>query len=205
MHDRSAPRRSPLAGLSLGQTSSSVSLSDPGAMTRLVLRGNETVAKQAGLALGLPIPLEACRSATRDGRAALWLGPDEWLLIAPLEQGAAVAEKLGEALARVPHALVDVSHRNAALAIEGPGAAAALNAGCPLDLDATGFPTGMCTRTLLGKAEIVLWRNAAQSFRLEVWRSFVAYVHLFLVEAARNLPREAERSWQDLIPNSRTS
>lgn len=203
MRDRSAPRRSPLDGLSLGRTSSSVSLSDPGPMSRLVLRGNETVAKQAGLALGLPIPLEACRSATRDGRAALWLGPDEWLLIAPVEQGAAVAEKLAEALARVPHALVDVSHRNAALAIEGPGAAAALNAGCPLDLEPTGFPVGMCTRTLLGKAEIVLWRTAAQNFRLEVWRSFVAYIHLFLVEAARNLPREAERSRQDAIPTSR--
>jgi len=31
----------------------------------------------------------------------------------------------------------------------------------------------------------VLWRTAAQTFRLEVARSFVAYVSLFLAEAAR--------------------
>jgi sarcosine oxidase subunit gamma len=41
----------------------------------------------------------------------------------------------------------------------------------------------MCTRTVLGKAEIVLWRTAPDIFRIEVWRSFAAYVWLFLDEA----------------------
>jgi sarcosine oxidase subunit gamma len=43
----------------------------------------------------------------------------------------------------------------------------------------------MCTRTVLAKAEIVLWRTAAQSFHVEAWRSFLPYVWAFLAEAAR--------------------
>ena len=47
------------------------------------------------------------------------------------------------------------------------------------------FPVGMCTRTLFGKAEIVLWRTAPRPFRIEVWRSFAPYVLGCLDEACR--------------------
>jgi sarcosine oxidase subunit gamma len=65
-----------------------------------------------------------------------------------------------------------------------------LNAGCPLDLDAAEFPVGMCTRTVLAKSEIVLWRRGVDSFRLEVARSFTPYVRAFLMEAARDYPAD---------------
>jgi sarcosine oxidase subunit gamma len=42
----------------------------------------------------------------------------------------------------------------------------------------------MCTRTVLAKAEIVLWRTEPNTFHLEVWRSFEAYVRQFLTAAA---------------------
>jgi sarcosine oxidase subunit gamma len=45
----------------------------------------------------------------------------------------------------------------------------------------------MCTRTMLAKSEVVLWRTAADAFRLEVWRSFAAYVAQFLAEAGRGI------------------
>jgi sarcosine oxidase subunit gamma len=45
----------------------------------------------------------------------------------------------------------------------------------------------MCTRTVLGKAEVLLWRTDAQAFRLEVWRSFAPYVAQFLGEASRGI------------------
>jgi len=34
----------------------------------------------------------------------------------------------------------------------------------------------MCTRTVLAKADIVLWRTGQTTFHLEAWRSFAAYV-----------------------------
>jgi sarcosine oxidase subunit gamma len=94
---------------------------------------------------------------------------------------------LQQALADRPHSLVDVSHRQLGLAISGAHAATVLAAGCPLDLDRGAFPVGMCTRTVLGKAEIVLWRIAEDGFHLEVWRSFAAYVSGVIAEAAREL------------------
>ena len=62
-----------------------------------------------------------------------------------------------------------------------------LAAGCPLELDVAAFPVGMCTRTMLAKVEIVLWRTGPDVFRIEVWRSFAPYVSAFLSEAARGV------------------
>jgi len=154
--------------------------------TRYVLRGGSEVRAAAESALGFGIPATACRATVEGDRAALWLGPDEWLLIGP-PPPSGFAAGLAEALEGLAHSLVDVSHRQSALAVSGPQATTLLAAGCALDLDASAFPVGMCTRTMLAKAEIVLWRTEPQVFRLEVWRSFVAYVSQFLGEAARGI------------------
>ncbi len=69
------------------------------------------------------------------------------------------------------------------LEITGHRAAWCLNAFCALDLDLHAFPIGMCTRTLIGKAEVVLWRIAAEVFHIDVPRSFVPYVWACLEEA----------------------
>jgi sarcosine oxidase subunit gamma len=151
-----------------------------------VLRGDAQVAEAAGAALDLDLALPACRSAQRDGLAALWLGPDEWLVIAPLAKGKNISETLRAALASLPHALVEVSHRDAAFLVRGPAAALAINAGCPLDLRLAVFPAGACTRTLLGKAEILLWRRGIEKFHIATPRSFAAYVRGFLELAARD-------------------
>ena len=152
---------------------------------RHILRGSDPVRRAAEAAAGVGFPTQACRALTHGERAALWLGPDEWLLIAPEAEGAALTGALETALADFPHSLVDVSHRQSACELRGPQATTLLAAGCPLDLDESAFPIGMCTRTVLAKAEVVLWRRAPQTFRLEVARSFVAYVSQFLAEAAR--------------------
>jgi sarcosine oxidase subunit gamma len=84
-----------------------------------------------------------------------------------------------------PHALVNISHRQFALEISGPHAATILSGACPLDLHLHGFPVGMCTRTVLAKADIVLWRIREDAFHVEVWRSFSGYVTGVLREIAR--------------------
>jgi len=155
--------------------------------TRFILRGGTDVRATAAGAFGVEVPAHACRASERDERVALWLGPDEWLLIAPEAGATAAAAALGSALEGLPHSLVDVSHRQTAFLVCGPQAATLLAAGCPLDLDESAFPVDMCTRTLLAKAEIVLWRSAARAFHVEVSRSFAAYASLFLAEAARGI------------------
>jgi sarcosine oxidase subunit gamma len=153
---------------------------------RWVLRGGEPVRSAAERALALSVPATACRAGSAGERAALWLGPDEWLLLAPPDD-TALGASLSQALAGLPHSLVDVSHRQIGLAVRGAHAATLLASGCPLDLGARAFPAGMCTRTMLGKSEVVLWRTAPEEFRVEVWRSFASYVARFLADAARGM------------------
>jgi len=153
--------------------------------TRYILRGGPDVMNAAGRALALSLSQIACRAATgaTSGLAALWLGPDEQLLLGP--EASDIGAALQSALRDLPHSLVDVSHRQAAFEVSGPRSPLLLNAGCPLDLDPSAFPVGMCTRTVLAKAEIVLWRTSQDVFHVEVWRSFADYVSRFLAEVAR--------------------
>lgn len=151
---------------------------------RFILQGGRAARSAASEAFGVTLSEQACRASSLDERAALWLGPDEHLLVFPAADARALAERLETALADVAHSLVDVSHRQIALVASGPHASDILSTGCPLDLDIAAFPPGMCTRTLFGKADIVLWRTGSAEFRLEVWRSFSGYVAASLKEAA---------------------
>lgn len=134
------------------------------------------------LRVKLPVRPKTSASAKRGGRAALWLGPDEWLVL-DMGDGDPAADC---AKANVLCSAVDISHRNVAILVTGEGAAAAINAGCPQDLSLPAFPVGACSRTVLGKIEIVLWRTAEDEFRVECWRSFADYCFAFLAEAARD-------------------
>ena len=153
----------------------------PGAAwDRAVIRCRADAVAAVSAALGITLPTQACRAAVTGEAAALWLGPDEWLLLRPAGLPAP------ELPAGTTGSVVDVSHRQVAILVAGPGAEEILASGCPLDLALPAFPVGMCTRTLFHKAEIVLWRTAPDTFHLEVWRSFSRYVEALLVEADRD-------------------
>jgi heterotetrameric sarcosine oxidase gamma subunit len=138
--------------------------------TRLIIRGGAT----AIASIGMELPA-TCRAVKFGERALLWLGPEEFLLLAPDDLMPAIDTAF----------VVDISHRNTALSVSGPRADWAINAFCALDLHPSAFAVGICTRTVLGKAEIVLWRTAAEAFHIEVARSFAPYVWNCLDEARR--------------------
>jgi sarcosine oxidase, subunit gamma len=154
-------------------------------LARLTVRGEMTAIAAALAASTIPAVVEICRATIKGDWAALWLGPDEQLLIGPEQQGPALATELEAKLGGLDHAVVDVGHRQGAFELTGAQAAPLLNSGCPLDLRLAKFPVGMCTRTVLAKAEIVLWRRAPERFHLEIWRSFAPYLAQFFVEAEK--------------------
>ena len=133
---------------------------------------------------GLPLALPVNRSAGHGSWLMARLGPDEWFLKGPHQEGEVMAAEAAARLEGRFFALADISHRHAAFAVNGPHAAAVLNAGCALDLHLAAFPPGAAARTLLGKAEILLLRAGEMSFSVECWRSFGPYVRQFLATAA---------------------
>ncbi|MDQ0510360.1 sarcosine oxidase subunit gamma [Ancylobacter amanitiformis] len=184
-----APRAAyPLDALALGARSiEAARLTALGPAARLAFRGREAAIQAAGEAFGVALPREANRRHTADGRHALWLGPDEWMLLAPGADPAPLFAAIEAATAGLPHALVDVSARSVTIEVAGPKAAYVLNQGNPLDLSIEAFPVGSATRTLFHKAEIVLSRIAPDIFHVDVWRSFAPYVWQMLEDGRREL------------------
>jgi sarcosine oxidase subunit gamma len=172
-------RRSSVEGAAELKLRSSVKVEIVEPHSRFNLRVGPEGAGEAGAAFGRALPMDACRANEAGEKAALWLGPDEWLLIGP------EGSEIGPILA--PHSLVDISHRQMALDVTGTRVEDLLATGVLIDLRLAGFPVGMCVRTQLGKAEVVLWRRGPQRFHVEVWRSFAPYVHEFLTQASAGL------------------
>ena len=128
---------------------------------------------------GVPAPSALGQAVAEGDRIALGLGPDEWLILARAASGPLPPPQIAAAFS-----WVDITARQIGLTVTGPGAEKVLNIGCPLDLSLTGFAVDTCTRTLIGKAEVIVWRRAPDQFHVEVWRSFVAYVEGLLGAAA---------------------
>ena len=177
---------SPLEGLALPNGEFFAIVEAPAA-ARFVFRGGEAARAVCAGAFRAELPTRLGPGGEAGGRAALWLGPDEWLLIAEGADPGPLSAELSAQLAATPASLVDVSHRQIGLVVSGARAARALSAGCPLDLDPAALPAGMATRTLFDKAEMVLWRRG-DAFHVEVWRSFAPWLAASLIEAARGAP-----------------
>jgi sarcosine oxidase subunit gamma len=155
---------------------------------RFVFQGGAAAQSAAGALWNMPFPEIACRAASDGTRAALWLGPDEFLLW----DAEASSDDYASAFLKLqqdhPCSVVDVSHRQVGWEISGTRAETILAGACPLDLGVEHFPIGMCTRTVLGKAEVLLWRREPANFHLEAWRSFAPYVTALLTEIAAGYP-----------------
>lgn len=175
-----ATRNLPLSGFHGGSAAVRLEAAPPAERISLRARAEDVPALSS--ALGVDLPVRPKTSASANGCTALWLGPDEWLVIGEIGGGLMQAAKNSGVL----HSVTDISHRNTAILVSGPGAAAAINAGCPQDLSPAAFPVGACSRTIFGKVEIVLLRTAEDAFRVEVWRSFSAYAFGLLSEGARD-------------------
>ena len=121
----------------------------------------------------------------------LWLGPDEWLVVGPEGGDDAIAPAVEAALREAAGAsfltTVDVSANRVGLESTGEGVADLLAFGCSLDLDDRAFPPGACAQTMVARANVIVWRLDATTWRLLVRPSFAAYLGAWLDDAAAGL------------------
>ena len=103
---------------------------------------------------------------------ALWLGPDEWLVLGGREDDFPDAD-----------AAVDVSANRVVLELSGADAADVLARGCSLDLHPSVLGPGRCAQTLLARAQVILVRDDVDRFRILVRPSFAGYLHAWLRDA----------------------
>jgi sarcosine oxidase, subunit gamma len=152
-----------------------------------------------GRVLDLLLPGEPCTSARKEQIAALWLGPDQWLVTCPAEDVPALIDSLREALADIHAAITDVTDGRVAFRVAGPSARDVLARGCPLDLHPRAFAFGSCAQSLLAKAAVLIHLleddpERGPSFDVYVARSFAHYLWLWLEDAGREYGVQIERA-----------
>jgi sarcosine oxidase, subunit gamma len=177
----------PDAGESPLLSLSGVSILKAAPLTRLSLRARKASLKDAGKAFGTALPVNPLLSETGKKRAALWMGPDEWTLLAPEEDCQSLFTAIEDSLGDQPHSLVDVSDRSEAIIVSGEKAAWLLNTGIFIDFSIEPFPVGTITRTVFHKSPVMVWRTGPDTFVVEAWVSFMEYVAGLLVQSAREL------------------
>ena len=130
--------------------------------------------------------LLACRKASFAGEAgALWMSPDELMLLVPYGQVDAAIAKLTKDLGGTHHLAVNVSDARALFAVEGDGAREVLSKLCPVDLSNEAFQPGDFRRTRMAQAAAAFWMTDDGAFRVICFRSVAAYVFGLLEDAAR--------------------
>ena len=123
----------------------------------------------------VPLPLEPNTAWDDGARAALWLGPDEWLVLGQPGTAGGLLSDLGAALDGLHRSTVDVSANRVVLVLGGPDRHEALASGCTLDLHPRSWSAGMCAQSLFAKAQVVL-QERADTTRVLVRPSFAGYV-----------------------------
>jgi sarcosine oxidase subunit gamma len=182
-------RSSPLQGR-LPQVGGGLALREVPFEGKISLRGSGAAFHEAvRSAIGVALPLKPSTTVIANDRRALWLGPDEWLLIVADREREAVIGGLRRALAGQHVAVVDVSAARSVIELEGENARSLLEKGCHLDLHPRAFKPGDCLSTVMAKTNVLIEQTgeAPPTYRLYIRPSFARHFAAFIGEAARDL------------------
>jgi sarcosine oxidase, subunit gamma len=126
-------------------------------------------------AAALGFPMQPNTTSTWNDAEVLWLGPDEWLVVAEAGREAELLGALDAALAPGHRSVVDVSANRAVFELRGPDRHDRLAIACPLDLHARSWGPGRCAQTVFGAAPVLL-HERPDATRVFVRPSFAGYV-----------------------------
>jgi sarcosine oxidase, subunit gamma len=160
------------------------------AMIDIRLDPTGSAAVAVGEYLGVALPTAPSTYAESETATAIWLGPDEWLIISPfrtpeqLETG--LREAVGAGGPEFDGTVVDVSAQRTTVALRGEHALDLLAGGCALDLHPRVFGRGAAAQTLLGQAGVLLMAldDTGTHYQLVVRSSFAGYLTAWLLDAA---------------------
>jgi sarcosine oxidase subunit gamma len=182
--------RSPLQDMAVSIdniSSDKVSLKEGPLQTHITLRGNpddKAFLEGVKRALGVALPTKPNMAASKGDVDVLWMGPDEWLILASEGEAPRLMSTLRVMLSHQIFALVDVSDNRTSLTLSGPSAWDVLNKGSHLDFPHRSWKKGMVAQSTYGRAQVVFWQTDKKTeFRLLVRNSFSAYLATFLMDA----------------------
>lgn len=187
---RVSPARQLAEAFAAGSLAGTVELAEIPFLTMVGLRadsGSETAQRLAAVTGGLP-----AGSGTVAGNgdvSVLWLGPTEFLVVAPTEAheslGGGLIPALRAALGADAGQVVDLSANRTTFELTGPRARAVLEKGCSLDLHPRVFKAGTAFSTEIANIPAVLWKTGEESYRIFPRASFAEFLGRWLLDAMR--------------------
>jgi sarcosine oxidase subunit gamma len=181
-----ARRRSPLAGRAAELACLPIGAQELPFLTQLNVRLDAMSAAATLVAnvLGGPLPTVPCTTSRVGELEVLWLGPDEWLVLAPQGREKSLAHALREAIGSYDGAVTDVSAQRVALELTGTHVRDVLARGCSIDLHPKVTPMGSCVQTWLGRTGVVIvvHDSSASDFVVLVPTSFADYLVSWLID-----------------------
>ena len=143
----------------------------------------EAVTAAVAGACGVAPSMTACSAVCDDGPAAIWVGPDRWLIV---EKESRDLERLIRAAVNAGSAAItNQGHSRCVLRLSGPEARNILRKGTTLDLDAAYFKPGEARATGLFHINALLHCRSEHGFDIYVARSFGQSFFELITHAAR--------------------
>ncbi|GAA3670790.1 sarcosine oxidase subunit gamma family protein [Lentzea roselyniae] len=155
---------------------------------QLTVRVSDPSAIEAmGSALGVAFPPVPCTFTSGSGPfgdvEVLWLGPDEFLVVAPPDLQIPLEDALRAARGSARGSVVDTSAQRTTVVLEGAHVRDVLAHGCSVNLHPSSAPVGTCVQTLLARTGIILQVTGEDRFTVLVRSSFAGYLAAWLSDA----------------------
>ncbi len=163
-----------------GHATAGVVLGEAAHRTIINIRGDSNDAAFTGAvrtATGVELPVKANTVNSGNGISILWLGPNEWWVVAAADRSDELVAALRQAFQGQHTAVVDVSESRTVITVSGPKARDFLARGISLDLHPRVFASGQCAQTGMSKANILLHQTDDKpSYDIYVLKSFSDYL-----------------------------
>lgn len=177
----------PVTALNGAQFSGLVDIVDAGLTGMITLRGDlasAAIVRGVKSATGAKMPADR-NIATATKGSALWMSPDELLLIVDYASVDDTVAKLSKSIGKTHHLAVNVSDARAVFDLSGKGLRDVLAKGAPADVSADALPVGEIRRTRIGQLPVAFWFSTDTTAHLICFRSVGAHVFDWLTNAAK--------------------
>ena len=163
-------------------------------LMKLNLRGkSRDFLTTIGKNINIILPIEANTSSSSDNYTAIWLSPDEWMIVSnntvnKENNDYEIEELLFNKISKTNlGSVTDVSDQFVMINLKGEKIFDLLSTGCPFDFADFKLKKGSVAQTLLAQIDVIIHHNEINSVNLFVRRSFSEHLMSWINDSASRL------------------
>ena len=171
-----------------------ISVKEISPVMKINLRGKKReFLTNVGKNLNMILPTEANTSTTSDKLTAIWLSPDEWMivsneLVSKDTNKYELYEILFNSISKTNlGAVIDITDQFVQLELKGKNIYEIFSAGCPFNFDEFKEKKGSTTQTILNHIDVVMHHKDENIVNLFVRRSFAEHLWSWIEDCASRL------------------